>query len=184
MKVIRVSAFSFSLCALLWASSCSPSDSNSNGATIVHENTQPKNRAEANENVEIVSSEKKQTEAQEIVAQKKEDAPGIVVQKGPATRNVNGVKTGKYGCVASKYNNGEYEFIPRGSVILKDDGSYTYRGFESPSSGEFETDNAGNILFRDGYLKDGKAEKTDREGKYLLTFPSNPDNRWTMSYAD
>ncbi len=102
-------------------------------------------------------------------------------EKGGAQVNA---RLGKYGCVASKYRNGEYEFIPRGSVILRSGGNYSYQGFEEPSTGTFSTDTDGNIFFNGGYLKDGKAEKTDREGKYLLTFPANPDNRWTMTFVD
>lgn len=88
---------------------------------------------------------------------------------------------GKYSCTASKYNNGSYEFIPRGSIILVKDGSYSYLGFKTPSKGKFTIDTAGNLLFFGGYLDKGKATKTDRPNKYLLVFPTNPDNRWTCT---
>ncbi|MEE1886005.1 hypothetical protein [Pedobacter flavus] len=100
------------------------------------------------------------------------------------SQNLNwSLKYGKYSCTASKYNNGSYEFVPRGSFIITKDKKYTYNGFEKPSSGTFTIDKNGNLLFKGGYFDGGKAEKTDREDKFLLVFPSNPDNRWTSSYV-
>lgn len=93
------------------------------------------------------------------------------------------LKYGKYSCTASKYSNGSYEFIPRGSFVITKDKKYTYNGFEKPSSGTYSIDKDGNLLFKGGYFDGGKAEKTDRENKFLLVFPSNPDNRWTVSYV-
>ncbi|MEO6682699.1 MAG: hypothetical protein ABIN48_07710 [Ginsengibacter sp.] len=94
------------------------------------------------------------------------------------------VKIGKYNCTASKYNNGSYEFIPRGSVRLDKNGNYTYLSLQKPSTGKYSVDKNGSILFKDGYLDKGKAEKTDRPDKYLLVFPSNPDNRWTFTWVE
>lgn len=72
----------------------------------------------------------------------------------------------------------------RGSFTLTKDGKYTYHGFEKPSSGTFKVDAAGNLLFKGGYLDGGKAEKIDRPNKFFLTFPANPDNRWTCGWVD
>jgi hypothetical protein len=96
----------------------------------------------------------------------------------------SGFKIGKYNCTASKYNNGSYEFIPRGSVKLDKNGTYIYSGFKNPGVGKYSLDKNGNILFNGGYLDKGKAEKTDRPNKYLLVFPSNPDNRWTFTWVE
>lgn len=93
------------------------------------------------------------------------------------------LKMGKYSCTASKYVNGAFEFIPRGSIVLSKEKKYSYNGFEKPSSGTYTVDQKGNILFKGGFLDGGKAEKTDRIDRFLLVFPSNPDNRWTMSIA-
>lgn len=90
---------------------------------------------------------------------------------------------GKYSCTASKYSNGNYEFIGRGSFTLHKNGTYTYHGFEKPSTGKFVVDQSGNLLFSGGYFDKGKAEKTDRPHQFLLVFPTNPDNRWTCSLA-
>jgi hypothetical protein len=100
-----------------------------------------------------------------------------------AQNKTAGLKFGKYGCTASKYRNGSYEFIPRGSFTITKDGSYIYSGFEKPSKGKFTVDTAGNLLFKGGYLDGGKAEKIDRPNKFFLTFPSNPDNRWTCTWT-
>jgi hypothetical protein len=91
------------------------------------------------------------------------------------------IKHGKYGCTASKYVNGSYEYIPRGSFILNKNGTYSYLGFEKPSNGKFVVEQNGDLSFIGGYLDKGKAEKTDRPNRYLVVFPSNPDNRWTCS---
>ena len=47
---------------------------------------------------------------------------------------------GKYGCTASKYRNGSYEYIPRGSFVITANGKYTYNGFEQPSKGSITVD--------------------------------------------
>ncbi|HEY1025548.1 MAG TPA: hypothetical protein VGE26_10315 [Sphingobacteriaceae bacterium] len=93
------------------------------------------------------------------------------------------LKYGKYSCTASKYRNGSFEFIPRGSFVITSAGKYTYYGFEKPSTGTFNVDKQGNLLFKGGYLDGGKAEKTDRPDKFFLVFPANPDNRWTSSWT-
>lgn len=94
------------------------------------------------------------------------------------------LKYGKYGCTASKYRNGAYEYIPRGSFTIDKNGTYTYLGFEKPSSGKYSIDKRGNLLFAGGYLDKGKAEKIDRPHKFFLVFPSNPDNRWTCTCVE
>lgn len=91
------------------------------------------------------------------------------------------VALGKYGCTASKYRNGSYEFIPRGSFLLEKTGKYTYNGFEKPSTGTFTVDAKGNLQFKGGYFDGGEAEKIDRPNKFFLVFPHIPDNRWTCS---
>jgi hypothetical protein len=94
------------------------------------------------------------------------------------------LKYGKYGCTASKYRNGSYEYTPRGSFVITKDGTYTYSGFQKPSTGKFIVDKSGNLLFKGGYLNGGKAEKIDRPNKFFLVFPANPDNRWTCGCTD
>ena len=93
------------------------------------------------------------------------------------------LKYGKYTCTASKYSNGFYEYIARGSFVLSKNGTYTYFGLQKPSQGKFTVDKKGNILFTGGYLDKGKAEKIDRPDKFFLVFPTIPDNRWTCSWA-
>lgn len=93
------------------------------------------------------------------------------------------LKYGKYSCTASKYRNGSFEFIPRGSFVITAGGKYTYYGFEKPSAGTYSVDKQGNLHFKGGYLDGGKAEKTDRADKFFLVFPANPDNRWTCSWT-
>jgi len=91
---------------------------------------------------------------------------------------------GKYGCTASKYNNGSIEYIPRGYFTISSKGAYTYYGFEKPSSGTFTIDKDGNLFFKGGYFDGGKAEKIDRPNKFFLVFPGIPDNRWTCGLID
>ena len=96
----------------------------------------------------------------------------------------NNVVYGKYGCTASKYRNGSYEYIPRGFFTLKQNGEYSYQGFEKPSTGKFTVDAQGNLHFKGGYFDGGKAEKIDRPNKFFLVFPANPDNRWTCGLVE
>lgn len=103
----------------------------------------------------------------------------ILAQAKPAA-----LKYGKYGCTASKYINGSYEYIPRGFFVITSDGKYVYSGFKTPSTGKFTIDEKGNLLFKAGYLDGGKAEKIDRPNKFFLVFPTNPDNRWTCSCVE
>jgi len=93
-------------------------------------------------------------------------------------------KYGKYNCTASKYSGGFYQYTPKGSFTIMKDGTYTYYGFEKPSTGKYTVDEKGNLLFKGGYFNGGKAEKIDRPNKFFLVFPSNPDNRWTCSYEE
>ena len=62
------------------------------------------------------------------------------------------LKLGKYSCTASKYSQGAYEFVPRGSFVLSENRRYTYYGFEKPSSGTFAVDSEGNLLFTGGHF--------------------------------
>lgn len=94
------------------------------------------------------------------------------------------LKYGKYNCTASKYKNGSYEYIPRGSFTIAKNGTYTYHGLKKPSSGKFKIDKDGNLLFTGGYLGNGKAEKIDRPNKFFVVFPTIPDNRWTCSCVE
>ena len=103
--------------------------------------------------------------------------PAVVQTPEPQARDQKALD-GKYGCTASKYRNGEYEFIPRGSFTITAT-KYVYHGFEKPSTGTVRVDEQGNLHFSGGYFDQGKAEKTDRENTYLLVFPGIPDNRWT-----
>lgn len=103
----------------------------------------------------------------------------LAQSKAPATGSK--LAYGKYGCTASRYSGGSYEFIPRGSFTITPAGKYTYNGFEKPSTGTFTVDKAGNLLFKGGYLDGGKAEKIDRPNKFFLVFPTNPDHRWTCT---
>lgn len=91
------------------------------------------------------------------------------------------LKFGKYGCTASKYVNGSYEFIPRGSFTLAKTGEYVYNGMSKPSKGKFTLSGKGELNFKGGYFNGGKAEPSGRPDKFFVTFPSNPDNRWTCT---
>ncbi|HXG82460.1 MAG TPA: hypothetical protein VNI84_00405, partial [Pyrinomonadaceae bacterium] len=91
---------------------------------------------------------------------------------------------GKYGCTASKYRNGSYEYVPRGSFVIFADGKYTYNGFEEPSKGTFTVAETGAINFKGGYLNGGEATPIDRPNKFFLVFPTIPDNRWTCGLVD
>ncbi|RYZ47781.1 MAG: hypothetical protein EOO14_23060 [Chitinophagaceae bacterium] len=111
--------------------------------------------------------------------------PGKKPVNKKAEQKITGnVVYGKYSCTATKYQNGSYEFIPRGSFLLEKNGSYKYNGFEKPSMGTFTVNEKGDLFFKGGYFDGGKAEKTDRPNKFLLVFPSNPDNRWTCSFVE
>ncbi|MFC5411259.1 hypothetical protein ACFPMF_18200 [Larkinella bovis] len=94
------------------------------------------------------------------------------------------IKFTKYDCTASKYRNGFYEYIARGSFVITKEGKYSYSGFQKESTGKFSVDQQGNLHFKDGYFDGGKAEKIDRPNKVFLVFPANPDNRWTCSCSD
>lgn len=94
------------------------------------------------------------------------------------------IKYGKYGCTASKYRNGFYENLPKGSFVLSKNGAYAYYGFEKPSTGTFTVDSKGIISFKGGYFNGGQATPMeDRENRYYVVFPANPDNRWTCSWV-
>ena len=93
------------------------------------------------------------------------------------------VTFGKYGCTATKYRNGSYEYISRGSFTLNKDGKYNYTAAEKSSSGTFTIDKKGNLHFKGGYFNGGIAERIDRLNNFLLVFPANPDNRWTCTLA-
>ena len=91
---------------------------------------------------------------------------------------------GKYGCTASSWHNGDVQYTPKGSFVITPAGKYSYLGFEKPSNGTFTVDKAGNLWFSGGYFNGGKAEKIDRPNKFFLTFPANPDNRWTCGLVE
>lgn len=101
-----------------------------------------------------------------------------------AQTNSVSLKYGKYSCTASKYRNGSYEYIPRGSFTISKNGTYSYLGFSKPSNGKFSIDKDGNLLFKGGYFDKGKAEKIDRPDKFFVVFPTIPDNRWTCSCVE
>lgn len=102
----------------------------------------------------------------------------------PASAQPAGPVMGKYGCTASKYNGGLTQYVPRGSFLISANGKYSYSGFEKPSSGTYTVDDKGNLNFKGGYFNEGQAAKIDRPNKFFLTFPGNPDNRWTCGLAD
>lgn len=91
---------------------------------------------------------------------------------------------GKYGCTATQYVNGSYEYLTRGSFLITRNGRYTYNGFKKPSTGTYTSDKLGNLFFKGGYLDGGKAEKIDRPNKFFLVFPANPDHRWTCGLIE
>ena len=109
---------------------------------------------------------------------------GSAQTKAANTKSPSAPVYGKYGCTASKYNNGNIEYIPRGSFTITRDGKYTYNGFSKPSSGTFSVDKSGNLLFKGGYFDGGRAEKIDRPNKFFLVFPTIPDNRWTCGLVE
>lgn len=108
----------------------------------------------------------------------------ITATSANAQQKAQSLKYGKYVCTATKYTNGFYEYIPRGSFMITKAGTYTYSGFEKKSSGKFSIDAKGNLLFKGGYLDSGKAEKMDRPDKFYVVFPTNPDNRWTATFVE
>lgn len=55
------------------------------------------------------------------------------------------LKFGKYGCTATKYINGFYQYSPKGAFTINKNGSYTYLGFEKPSTGKFSVDEKGTF---------------------------------------
>lgn len=110
-----------------------------------------------------------------------------VTGKTPASKNTfnAGIQYGKYGCTASKYSNGSYTYLPKGSFTLNKNGSYTYHGFEKPITGNFKVESSGIITFTSGYFKDGQATPMeDRPNRYYLVFPTIPDGRWTCSLLE
>jgi|GEM_PF-1777468 len=95
------------------------------------------------------------------------------------------IKYGKYGCTASAYRNGSYEYLAKGSLLISKTGKYTYLGFEKPSTGTFQVDANGVISFKGGYLDKGQATPIeDRENRYYLVFPTIPDGRWTCGLIE
>lgn len=108
----------------------------------------------------------------------------MLLASGPAAAQTVKPVMGKYGCTASKYNGGLAQYIPRGSFVISADGKYSYNGFEKPSSGTYTVDDKGNLNFKGGYLNAGQAAKIDRPNKFFLTFPSNPDSRWTCGLTE
>lgn len=108
----------------------------------------------------------------------------LLTLSATAQKKVSGIKYGKYGCTASTYRNGFYEYTPRGSFTITKAGMYTYYGLQKSSTGKFIIDKEGNLLFSGGYLDKGKAEKIDRPNKFFLVFPANPDNRWTCGCSN
>ena len=90
---------------------------------------------------------------------------------------------GKYSCTATKYRNGSYEYISRGSFTLEKEGKYIYSGTEKSSTGTFTIDKKGILHFKGGYFDGGIAERIDRLNNFLLVFPANPDNRWVCRLA-
>lgn len=107
-----------------------------------------------------------------------------IAQTKAAAKTSSALIYGKYGCTASKYNNGDVEYIPRGFFTITKDGKYTYYGFSKPSNGTFTVDKNGNLLFKGGYFDGGKAEKINRPNKFFLVFPTIPDNRWSCGLVD
>lgn len=57
-------------------------------------------------------------------------------------------------------------------------------GLKKPSTGKFRVDQNGNLIFKNGYLNGGKAEKIDQPNKFFLEFPANTDSRWTCGCID
>lgn len=109
----------------------------------------------------------------------------VIAQTKPAKTKISSALVyGKYGCTASKYSNGNVEYIPRGFFTITREGKYTYNGFSKPSNGTFTVDKNGNLLFKGGYFDGGKAEKIDRPNKFFLVFPTIPDNRWTCGLVE
>lgn len=119
-------------------------------------------------------------------AEKTNPGTDTIVDKvvGPAGITSADIKFGKYGCTATKFRNGSTEYVPRGFLTLDKTGSYVYEGFEDPSRGKYTVDEKGNLQFTGGYLDGGEATKIDRPNKYFLTFPANPDNRWTCGWVE
>ena len=105
---------------------------------------------------------------------------------GTAAANTSSAfKYGKYNCTASKYSNGSYEYIPKGSFVLNKNGSYAYNGFSKPSTGTFSVDSKGIISFKGGYLNKGQATPMEGEqDRYYLVFPTIPDGRWTCRLVE
>ncbi|WP_207428806.1 hypothetical protein [Pedobacter sp. SYSU D00535] len=92
------------------------------------------------------------------------------------------VRFGKYGCTASKYSDGSYTYIPKGSFQLNKNGTYAYNGFSKASTGTFSVDASGVISFRQGYFNGGQATPIQGyDNRYYLVFPTIPDGRWTCS---
>ncbi|RYZ27677.1 MAG: hypothetical protein EOO10_11985 [Chitinophagaceae bacterium] len=100
------------------------------------------------------------------------------------TKTANQPVYGKYGCTASRFSGGQIEYTPKGSFVIKANGTYTYYGFKEPSNGKFTVDKDGNLLFTGGYFNGGKAEKIDRPNKFFLTAPGISEHRWTCGLVN
>lgn len=88
------------------------------------------------------------------------------------------------GCTSSVYDSGSgtYQFQPKGYVDIAG-GSYTYRGFEQPSTGKLR-DEGGTLHFEGGWLDGGEAvPMDDRPGQYRLTSPAAGE-RWSCKQTD
>ena len=112
-------------------------------------------------------------------------AVGSTAANSTTAKAATSVKYGKYGCTASKYSDGYYQYIPKGSFVLLQNGTYTYNGFSKPSSGKFNVDAKGIISFTGGYLDKGEATPMEgQENRYYLVFPTIPDGRWTCKWIE
>jgi hypothetical protein len=55
----------------------------------------------------------------------------ITFQPAQSQQKVSGLKYGKYGCTASKYVGGYYQYTGKGSFTLLKSGTYTYSGLKN-----------------------------------------------------
>jgi len=186
MRIIPSLLFSFFIL------SCNNPDIAANQADNQPQNT-PANQDQIQTNLQEPADQQEKAPTQDAVASLKADAATATAATPTNTDNTknetaipasSGLVFGKYGCTASKYVNGSYEYTPRGYFTISSNGEYVYDGLDKPSKGSFTVDSEGNLHFKGGYFDQGKAEKIDRPNKFFLVFPTIPDNRWTCGLVD
>jgi hypothetical protein len=78
---------------------------------------------------------------------------------------------GKYGCTSSRYSGGQVQYTPKGSFVIKANGTYTYYGFKEPSNGKFTVDKAATCFLQADILMAAKPKRLIGQTNFFSPFP-------------